>query len=152
MSLTLTITADSAAELNAAIADLAGNVNPAAEATVKRGRPRKVEDAPPAPAAPEVAAPTPAEVVAQRVAAVSAAAVAPAAKPTTIDKKDVSNKMIEVVRAFDKIEQGQGRVRVGAICQRHGGTNVSSFDTRTELYPALIADAEAALAEIAAVG
>jgi hypothetical protein len=110
----------------------------AAEATSddkpKRGRPAKVTE-------PEAPAPDAAAKVAARIAAVSAEAPTPAtpskqaeaaadAKP--LSKADVQPVLIEVVKKF-------GKEACGAICQAHGGPNLSALDPST--YASVLAAA-----------
>lgn len=133
---TLTIVADTAAELMNLVGELATSDGPreapaAAEAPRRRGRPAKAETAPEAPVAPsepETPAPTPAEKVAARIAAVSAEAT----KGDAIDKPTVRKKLIEVVQKI-------GKDACGSLCLAHGGPNLSVLDPA--VYPALYADA-----------
>lgn len=120
-----------------AILALAAAANSAdAQDKPKRGRPAKVTE-PEAPAADAAAK------VAARVAAVSAEAAAPMpatpskqaeavadAKP--LSKADVQPVLIEVVKKF-------GKEACGAICQAHGGPNLSALDPST--YASVLAAA-----------
>lgn len=118
MTITLTVTADSASELHTALANLAGALVPAtqerpvvreADDTPRRGRgrPPKAESTIEPPVAPPEQAPT-------------------------MDRATVQKKLIEVV-------QKVGKDACGALCRAHGGPNLSALDPG--VYDALYADA-----------
>lgn len=141
---TLTIVADTAAELLTLVGDLAASgALPAAPATPseaprRRGRPPKAESTP-TPAPEQVAAA--AVRVAERVAAVSSEAMKAAPEPApapvepeapTVDRSTVQKKLIEVVQKL-------GKDACGALCRSHGGPNLSALDP--SVYPALYSNA-----------
>lgn len=107
----------------------------------RRGRPPKAaETAPEPPESPqETSTPEPEPTPVQK----PAAAPAPAPAAATGDAVDVA----EVRKALIAVVQKIGKAECAALCQKHGGANLTALDPK--VYPALLADARAMLSAVA---
>ena len=101
----------------------------------KRGPGRPPKN--PEPAAPDAAPAADARI---EVAAVQPVAPAPAAAASTVSKSDVQTVLIQVVQRISKAACTE-------LCLKYGAPNISALDPA--VYPALLADAKAALEKVA---
>lgn len=135
-SLNLHFSADSAEELLSAVRTFVAMsnlpVSAAQDAAPKRGpgRPPKNPESVAQDASPVTAAP----------AETPAAAPAAAAGASIVSKSDVQTVLIQVVQRVSKAACRE-------LCLKYGAPNLSALDTA--VYPALLADAKAALEKVA---
>ena len=109
-------------------------VEPTTKPAARRGRPPKAAEAAPEPPESPQEAPAPEP---------EPTPAPPAAEPPAAASVDVA----EVRKALIAVVQKIGKAECAALCQKHGGANLTALDPA--VYPALLADARAMLEKAA---